>query len=106
MAEMRSRTTPPGLVLVVLGSLCLLLSLLPPVALQGEDNSTTVTAGSHGNSSETEGSHEEEPGECEEESETEFDSTVRVARFEFHRVQTIFIILVFIIVVVLAKMGK
>lgn len=36
----------------------------------------------------------------------EFDSSVRLARVEFERVQTIFVILVFIIVVVVAKMCK
>lgn len=35
-----------------------------------------------------------------------FDSTVYIARLEFHRVETIFTVLVFIMVVVLAKMGK
>lgn len=41
-----------------------------------------------------------------EEEEREFDSTVYLARLEFHRVETIFTILVFIMVVVLAKMGE
>ena len=40
------------------------------------------------------------------EEEKEFDSEVHIARLEFERVETIFTILVFIMVVVLAKMGK
>ena len=47
------------------------------------------------------GCTEEEEGE-----EEEFDSTVYLARFEFHRVETIFTVLVFIMVVVMAKMGE
>ena len=35
-----------------------------------------------------------------------FNSDVHIAKFEFERVQTIFIILIFITVVVLAKMGE
>lgn len=50
------------------------------------------------------------PSEClnagEEEEEEEFDSTVYLARFEFHRVETIFTVLVFIMVVVMAKMSE
>jgi hypothetical protein len=48
------------------------------------------------------GCTEEDMGEEEE----EFDSAVHIARLEFHRVETIFTILVFIMVVVLAKMGE
>lgn len=76
-----------------------------------------------GNSSEVEGSglggstvelsrRGELPPGCEEntggmeEEEREFDSTVYIARLEFRRVETIFTILVFIMVVVLAKMGE
>ena len=58
-----------------------------------------------GNSSE-EGHLLEEEDECVKEEERPFDSSVRIARLEFHRVETIFIILVFIVVVVLAKMCK
>ena len=36
----------------------------------------------------------------------EFDSSVHLARVEFERVETIFVILVFIMVVVVAKMCK
>ncbi len=43
--------------------------------------------------------------ECHEENRT-FDSQVRLAGVEFERVDTIFIVLMFIMVVVLAKMGK
>lgn len=53
--------------------------------------------------------HEEEEEEvdiCGEEEEREFDSSVHIARVEFHRVETIFIILAFIMVVVLAKMRE
>ena len=35
-----------------------------------------------------------------------FDSNVRITRLEFERVQTLFIVTVFIMVVVLAKLGK
>lgn len=42
---------------------------------------------------------------CHGEDGREFNSDVKVARFEFERVETIFVILVFIMVVVLAKMG-
>ncbi len=100
MAETVSRTS---LGLVVL-ALCLLLALLTPVASQSGENSTAVTEEREENSTE-DSHHEEVEDKCEEE-EVEFDSTVRIARFEFHRVETIFIILVFIMVVVLAKMGK
>ena len=50
--------------------------------------------------------HEEEDKCRKHHEEGEFDSSVRIARFEFERVETIFIILVFIMVVVLAKMGE
>ena len=53
--------------------------------------------GSSGNGSDREGCPEEE---------REFDSDIRLARVEFERVETIFVILVFIMVVVLAKMSK
>lgn len=94
---------------LVLLALCfVLLALLPPVISLEEENSTAPSRNNqHANSSEE--SHGEEKDRCEAREEREevmFDSTVRVARFEFHRVQTIFIILVFIMVVVLAKMGK
>lgn len=49
---------------------------------------------------------EEEVDICGEEEEREFDSSVQIARVEFHRVETIFIILAFIMVVVLAKMRE
>ena len=49
--------------------------------------------------------HAKEGSECEDE-EHQFDSQVRLARVEFERVETIFVVLVFIMVVVLAKMCK
>lgn len=69
-------------------------------ARPGED----LEAGSGLNASEGGLHTEEEEEECKEEVERAFDSTVRIARLEFHRVETIFIILMFIMVVVLAKM--
>jgi len=47
-----------------------------------------------------------EKSSCTPHEERPFDSEVHIAALEFARVETIFIILVFIIVVVLAKMGK
>ena len=44
--------------------------------------------------------------DCEPHDEPAFDSNVHVARLEFERVQTIFIVSMFIIIVVIAKMGK
>ena len=43
--------------------------------------------------------------DCPVEEEVEFESDVHIARLEFHRVETIFTVLVFIMVVILAKMG-
>ena len=103
MAEKMYRTS---LCLALLALCFVLLALLPSVAAQEENNSTGPPRNDqHANSSD-ESHEEEEKDRCEAREEVMFDSTVRVARFEFHRVQTIFIILVFIMVVVLAKMGK
>ena len=108
MAEETMSRTLLSLVVLALASLCLLLALPPPVTSVDEENSTVSSGDGHDNASEP--FHEEEEDKCMEEDESDlesvFDSTVRIARVEFHRVETIFIILVFIIVVVVAKMGK
>ena len=43
---------------------------------------------------------------CVSHEEGEFESEVYIARLEFGRLQTIFIVAMFIIIVVIAKMGK
>ena len=87
---------------------CLLVAMLvllatSPPSLQAEEPEAEAEAAEL---SCPRNASEEEMDECVVVEEAEFDSTIRVASFEFHRVETIFIILVFIIVVVLAKMGK
>lgn len=101
-----------GLLVSVLVLFALGLGLLPaslwaevPEAAAGLSCPRQRTA-TNTNASEEEMEVEEEGEDCEVVEEAEFDSTIRVAKFEFNRVETIFIILVFIIVVVLAKMGK
>lgn len=55
----------------------------------------------------TEGAHgEERRCKSEEVEEGEFESSVVLAKVEFERVETIFVVLVFIMIVVLAKMSE
>ena len=68
------------------------------------DNATTTSA----TVNETSVGSTEETGhidKCESTEET-FSSEVHIAKFEFERVQTLFIVTLFILVVVLAKLGK
>jgi len=99
-----------------LGSLPVVILLLctssvawkPVSATNGSTNASNsslvgyTTEGSH---SEVEAKHEEN-SKCGDVEHEEFDSQVRLARVEFRRVETIFVVLMFIMVVVLAKMCK
>ena len=75
--------------------------------VRSSQNVTGQMAG--GNSTTERVSHTEKPhtgsGICDSQHE-EFDSSVHLARVEFERVETIFVVLVFIMVVVVAKMCK
>lgn len=86
----------------------LLLLLLVYQVLSG----SLVGAATANGSDSGAGSREEheEPGHSSEEDNCNthepFNSNVHIARLEFERVQTIFIVTVFILVVVLAKLGE
>ena len=83
----------------------LLLLLLVCRVLPGSLVGAATTNGSDsGAGSREEPGHSSEEDNCN--THEPFNSNVHIARLEFERVQTIFIVTVFILVVVLAKLGK
>ena len=83
------------LILLLIGSQVLLAS--------SADDATTTHMNETGHGSMEEPGHGTE-GKCN--VHEPFNSNVHIAKFEFERVQTLFVVTVFIMVVVLAKMGK
>ena len=89
-----------------MSKLCLLLLLVGSQFLfssSADDATTNITMTETDHGPMDESKHVED--KCAEHEES-FDSQVRIYRLEFERVQTLIIITVFIMVVVLAKLGK
>ena len=84
-----------SLTLLLIGTQVLLASSL--------DSTTNATVNDTGHGSMEEETHEVD--KCAEHEEN-FASDVHIAKLEFERLQTLFIVTIFIMVVVLAKLGK
>ena len=82
----------------------ILLLIISQVLLASTADAATTNVNETGDGSTEEPGHGSEEDKCS--THEPFDSSVHIAKLDFERIQTLFIVTVFIMVVVLAKLGK